>query len=301
MADPADTFIDNLLRSKDIRTDAILKGRSRKKVEPFNVRQNVWNAVLRMNSESPVLKTASQIKLSQSDFPDHLALIPDGNRRWAEARGLSVGEGYAAGAEKIKQFRKWALVDNSVETMSVFLLSTENIERRPEDELEQLYSVFIDFFNGVAQNEFVQENQIRHEVRGADSAVDELPDGVRRAIHNMESATSDFNGPRVVFLIPYGGRAEIVKAASDTRIIGGLDVTEIGEDQQEFRDNLMLGDLPDVDLMTRTSEKRISNFMLYHTAYAEFVFHQLNWPSFTESMFYETIYKYANRDRRFGV
>jgi undecaprenyl diphosphate synthase len=108
-----------------------------------------------------------------------------------------------------------------------------------------------------------------------------------------------------VFLMPYGGRDEIVKAArnADSPLMdsSGVVVEDNGEDETQFREQLMLGDLPDVDLMMRTSEVRLSNFMLYHNAYAEFVFMQKNWPSFTESDFYESMYKYANRDRRFGV
>jgi len=192
-----------------------------------------------------------------------------------------------------------------VSTITTFLMSTENIKKRPETELKQLYQVFIDFFNGVTENDFVKKNEIKHEVRGAKRGFDMLPDEVNDAIENMETATEDFTKGKLVFLMPYGGRDEIIKAAKQSAAPLGDATLQAqstqGEGEDEFRQNLMLGDLPDVDLMVRTSEVRISNFMLYHNAYAEFVFFQKNWPSFSEGDFYESIYKYSNRDRRFGV
>jgi len=132
-----------------------------------------------------------------------------------------------------------------------------------------------------------------------------LPDEVLDSIENMEDATADYDQHKMVFLMPYGSRDDIVSAARQTSPAmssgGQITVTDEGEDNTDFRDNLMLGDLPDVDLMLRTSEQRISNFMLYENAYAEMVFLEKMWPSFTESDFYESMYKYANRERRFGV
>jgi undecaprenyl diphosphate synthase len=299
------TIIDNLITRKEARADMIRRLRARDRIDLTSNRQSIWNTAARINAMSPLTKGIIQQELDNSDFPTHLALIPDGNRRWARARDLTVGQGYAQGAEVIKQFRKWALVDNNVSIISAFLMSTENIVKRPEHELEQLYGVFIDFFNGVAENEFVMENEIKHEVRGSQRGFDMLPDEVMDSIERMEAATESFTKSKLVFLMPYGGRDEIIKAAK--RSSSPLDgasmeaTTTEGEGEINFRNNLMLGDLPDVDLMVRTSEVRISNFMLYHNAYAEFVFFQKNWPSFTESDFYESIYKYSNRNRRFGV
>lgn len=299
------TIIDNLISRKEARADAIRRMRARDRIDFTSNRQKLWNATASVNSKAPLTKGLIKQKLDASDYPTHLALIPDGNRRWARARDLTVGEGYAMGADVTKQFRKWALVDNNVSTISTFLMSTENIEKRPESELEQLYKVFTDFFNGVAENEFVMQNEIKHEVRGAQRGFDMLPDEVMDSIDRMEKATESFTGGKLVFLMPYGGRDEIIKAAKNSSaVLGQANMntqTSQGEDEDDFRSNLMLGDLPDVDLMVRTSEVRISNFMLYHNAYAEFVFFQKNWPSFTESDFYESIYKYSNRDRRFGV
>lgn len=299
------TIIDNLISRKEARADAIRRLRARDRLDLTSTRRDMWNAASNVNAKSPLTQALVQQKLDNSDFPTHLALVPDGNRRWAKSRDLTVGEGYGMGAEVIKNFREWAIVDNDVSTVSTFLLSTENIEKRPDDELEQLYGVFSDFFNGVAESEFVMENEIKHEVRGAEEGLELLPDVVTDSIDKMERATESFTGGKLVFLMPYGGRDEIVKAAkqSASPLSGAtMDTTETrGEGETEFRSNLMLGDLPDVDLMVRTSEIRISNFMLYHNAYAEFVFFQKNWPSFSESDFYESIYKYSNRDRRFGV
>lgn len=298
-----DTVIDNLITRKEIRADAIRRIRARDRIEVRGKRTDIYNKLAELNAASPVNKSLIKNQLSESDFPSHMAVVPDGNRRWARARNLSVGEGYAVGSRKLEKAREWAMIDNNIDTITVFTLSTENIERRPKHELKQLYGVFSKFFSRVADTDEVHENRIKHEVRGAPKAMEKLPDLVLDSINEMEEATKEYDNGRVVFLMPYGGRDEIVKAArrTETPITGDLTVSDDGEDESEFRENLMLGDLPDVDLMMRTSEVRLSNFMLYHNAYAEFVFLQKNWPSFSESDFYETIYKYANRDRRFGV
>jgi len=297
-----DTVIDNLITAKDFRSNVIRRFKARNKIEPLGVRQTILNKMGEVNAMAPAPKFLIKPELEQDDFPSHIALTPDGNRRWANARGLTVGEGYANGAEVIKDFRKWSMIDNSVDTLSVFLMSTENIERRPEDELAQLYTVFADFFNGVAENDTVHENQIRHEVRGNKDAMEMLPDEVLDSINTMEKATDEYQNKRMIFLLPYGGRDEIINAARRTsRGDSRIEVSGTGEDDTEFRDNLLLGDLSDVDLMIRTSERRISNFMLYENAYAEFVFLDKMWPSYTESDYYQNIYSYVNRDRRYGV
>jgi len=304
------TILDNLITRKDARADALRRIRARDRIEFFGKRKQILNKSLELNSRGPLIKAIIKEKSDQIEFPRHLALIPDGNRRWAQARGLTVGEGYHVGSQKLEDMRRWAMIDNDVEVTSVFTLSTENIARRPEDELKQLFAVFTDFFTRAAESEEVHENRIKHEVRGNAEGMSMLPDQVLDAIDYMETETAEYNEPsdkRIVILMPYGGRDEIINAArratSPFREDTGdqIVVSERGEDEHNFRDSLMLGDLPDVDLMMRTSEIRLSNFMLYHNAYAEFVFFKKNWPSFTEADFYEGIYKYANRDRRFGV
>ena len=305
MADTDDlthSVIDELISAKDYRQNLINRVETRNKLEPLNVRQRVINKMATLNGKAPVPKLLIKRQLEQDNFPDHIALVPDGNRRWADARRLSVGHGYAKGADVITDFREWAMVDNSVDTLSIFLMSTENIERRPQEELKQLYAVFTDFFNDVSESEFVHDNRIKHEVRGNGDALERLPDSVQSSINDMEEATSEYTNKKVVFLIGYGGRDEIVNAARQTPMTDhDVQVSGDGEDSTQFRDNLLLGDLPDVDLMIRTSERRISNFMLYENAYSEFVFLDKMWPSYTESDFYQNIYSYANRERRYGV
>lgn len=301
----SDTLIDNLITRKSVRSDAINRLRARDRIEPLGLRTASLNRATDLHARAPLTRTVLKEELGPSDYPTHLALTPDGNRRWARSRDMTVGEGYAAGAERIRNFREWAFVDNAIDIVSVFLLSTENIKRRPEEELAQLYTVFENFFSGVPDNDIVNEYQIKHEVRGNPESFDMLPDRVIESIDKMESYTSDFQGPKMVFLIPYGGRDEIITAAKKTDMpVAGIDRGEIqvsGEDEESFRENLLVGDLPDVDLMVRTSEQRISNFLLYHNAYAEMVFLDKMWPSFTEADFYESIYKFSSRERRYGV
>lgn len=295
-----ETVIDNIISRKHIRADAIRRGKSRDRVNISDARINLWNTASTLNAKAPLVKVLTKRKLDRDDFPDHISLIPDGNRRWASSRNLDVSAGYAEGSEKLEKFRKWAMVDNDVSYASCFTLSTENIERRPDRELSQLFAVFTKFFDRVADTEEVHEHEIKHEVRGNKEAMDKLPEQVINSIERMENATESYSNHHIVFLMPYGGRDEIISAArvSDSP----LAKTEgKAEGSKSFRENLLLGDFPDVDLMLRTSEIRLSNFMLYHNAYSEFVFLKKNWPNFTESDFYESIYKYSNRDRRFGV
>lgn len=298
------TATDYFINLKQARAKIMSKMKARERNEVANKRTEMYNLAEKVNSTSPVVKQLAKANISEEDFPTHIALVPDGNRRWAEDRQKTVGQGYAVGAERIKQFRKWSMIDHSVDVVSAFLMSTENIKRRPEDELSQLYGVFVDFFNGVAENEAIQQAGIKHEVRGNEDSMSLLPDEVLDAIENMENATADLSQSKMIFLMPYGSRDDIVSAARQTSPAmsnGQITVTDKGEDESNFRQNLMLGDLPDVDLMLRTSEQRISNFMLYENAYAEMVFLEKMWPSFSHSDFYESMYKYANRDRRFGV
>lgn len=301
----SDTVIDNLISRKEIRADAIRRARARDRTDFIDFRQDFWNTAAEINNMAPASKFLIKQKLEPTDFPDHLAVIPDGNRRWARSRDLTVGEGYAMGSRKLEKAREWAMIDNDVDIITNFTLSTENIERRPEGELKQLFGVFTKFFNRTAESEEVHENEIKHGVRGNPKATEKLPQEVKDAINNMEQATENYNNKKVIFLMPYGGRDEIIKASrqSNTPLTQSnrIVVGDKAEDEDTFREHLLLGDLPDVDLMIRTSEVRLSNFMLYHNAYAEFVFLQKNWPSFTESDFYESVYKYSNRDRRFGV
>jgi undecaprenyl diphosphate synthase len=223
----------------------------------------------------------------------------------AQKYNESVGWGYAVGAEKIKQFRKWALVDNDVNTVSAFLLSTENIERRPKDELQQLFQVFADFFNGIPESDIVKNNQIRHRVVGNEDSMDKLPQHVKDSIEYMEEETADYDNKEMIFMMPHGARDEIVRAASnvDSPLTNSeqITVSSDGEDNNEFRKQLDLGGVSDIDLFIRTSEHRISNFALYHMAYSEIIFVDSLWPEFSESDFYQSIYKYSKANRRFGV
>lgn len=299
--DFTEAIAHNLIIRKNIREDALQRLRGRERIEGRRkFRTSALNKAIELNANAPVERELLKQKLDQSQFPEHIAVVPDGNRRWAHARGLPVGAGYARGSEKLEELRHLAMVDNAIQTASVFVLSTENIENRPDDELDQLYDVFVEFFNRVAETDEVHDRRIRHEVRGSQEHMGMLPDRVLDAKDNMENATSSYNQRQVIFLMPYGGRREIIEASKKS-FNGSPLIGEKGEDSVSFRENMLTGDLPDVDLMVRTSEVRLSNFLLWHNSYSEMVFFNKHWPDFSASDFYEAIYKYANRDRRFGV
>jgi len=123
------TATDYMMSLKQARAKILRKVKSRDRNEVANKRTELYNLAEKVNSSSPVVKEMTKSNVGQDEYPTHVALVPDGNRRWAEDRELTVGEGYAFGAEKIKRFREWSMVDNNVEVVSAFLMSTENIGR----------------------------------------------------------------------------------------------------------------------------------------------------------------------------
>lgn len=228
--------------------------------------------------------------------PRHIAIIMDGNGRWARARLLPRVEGHRAGAKTVRM-----VVEEcrriGVRYLTVFAFSTENWGR-PKDEVSTLMKLFKKYLDG--ELETLLKNDIRLRSIGDRK---KLPDFVQQALVENEERTKHCTGMDLVLAISYGGREEIVSAAREicTDVQNGkINTADICEDL--FKRHLYAPDIPDPDLLIRTSnENRISNFLLWQLAYAEIVVSPLNWPEFSKQELFRCLGEYTRRNRRFGL
>lgn len=220
-------------------------------------------------------------------IPNHVAIIVDGNGRWATERGLTRLDGHDAGFENLKTICKYAL-NEGVKYLSLYVFSTENF-KRDKREVNHLMDLFVLMFK--KDKDYFIKNNIKVLFSGADEP---LPKKVITARDKLIELTKNNTGGVVNFCLNYGGRREIVDACNKI-VKEGKTVTE-----EEFS-KYLYNDLPDVDLMIRTSgELRLSNFLLWQNSYAEFYFPKVYFPAFTTKDFDKAILEYNKRDRRFG-
>jgi len=229
--------------------------------------------------------------------PRHLGLIMDGNRRFAKVHGLFVEEGHLKGKEKLEELLNWCL-EVGVRILTVYALSTENLNRPPE-EVTQLMDLFAESFRDIAKDPRVHKHRI-HVAAIGNRAV--LRADVVAAIELAERATQDYSDYFYNVAIAYGGREEIVQAIRRlaTQVAAGkLRPEDI--DDRKVSENLYTANLPDPDLVLRTSgEERISNFLLWQVAYAELYFSDVLWPGLTKTDFLRAIRAFQLRQRKFG-
>lgn len=227
---------------------------------------------------------------SNLKVPTHVAIIVDGNGRWAKMRGLSRSKGHDAGYQNLKELGKYIL-SKDIKVLSLYLFSTENF-KRSQEEVGYLMKLFLKMFR--RDISFFMENNIKVVVSGRDEP---LSKEVIKARDEMVEATKNNTGGILNICMNYGGRAEIVDAVIKIQQ-DGVDVSHIDE---EIFGKYLYHDLPDVDLMIRTSgELRLSNFLLWQVSYAEFYFPDILFPDFKAKDFDDAILEYTRRDRRFG-
>lgn len=223
--------------------------------------------------------------------PRHVAIIADGNRRWARERGLPVLAGHVQGIEAIRPIVRRAR-DRGVETLSVYTFSTENWAR-PDDEVTGLFGL-IDGAVRQYTDELIEEG-VRVRVIGR---LHEAPADVQRSIRGAEERTRDGMRLTLNICFNYSGRAEIVDAAR-ALVAAHADPNEVNE--AHFAEHLYTAGQPDVDLLIRTGgDRRTSNFLLWQAAYAELIFCEQFWPDFTADDFDAALAEFERRDRRFG-
>ena len=227
--------------------------------------------------------------------PAHVAIIMDGNGRWAKARGLNRSAGHAAGVEALRDIIR-ASDDWGIEALSLYAFSTENWARSRE-EVGALMALLLQYFT--SEIDELDEKDVRITILGD---VEGLPRAQRDAVVSAMVRTRDNRGLKLNIALNYGGRAELVMAAQKLarRVAAGeLEPEDI--DEEYFNEQLYTCDSPDVDLLIRTSgEQRLSNFLPWQTTYAEFVFDPVNWPDFDRAHYAACLQAYASRDRRFG-
>jgi undecaprenyl diphosphate synthase len=235
------------------------------------------------------------IPLSAFATPRHVAIIMDGNGRWASARGLPRGEGHRRGVEALRKTVR-AAGEMGIRFLTIFSFSAENWSR-PPSEIRDLMGLLRRFVrNDLAE---LHQNGVKVRIIGERGDLD--PD-IRRLLEEAEELTRDNDGLTLVVAFNYGARQEIARAAA--RIVaqikaGTLDASQISADL--LGQNLDAPDLPDPDLIIRTSgEQRLSNFLLWQAAYSELVFVPTYWPDFDRAALEGAIAEYHRRERRFG-
>ena len=253
-------------------------------------------ALARIRAKFPDADPAGLIPgVPVSRIPRHIAVIMDGNGRWAEERGFPRVFGHRAGASAVRETIR-ACAKVGVEYVTLYSFSTENW-RRPGDEIEALMRLCVAYCEG-EKDELIRHN-IRVRVIGRRSG---LPDDVLAALDALTEATAGCTGLTVCLAINYGSRDEIidaVRAIAEKAAGGGLRPEEIDEGVLEA--HLTTAGIPDPDLLVRTGgEMRLSNYLLWQISYAELYVTDEHWPDFTESSLFDAVRAFASRRRRFG-
>ena len=245
-----------------------------------------------------IFKKTVRTAMVREDFqklPRHVAIIMDGNGRWAKKHKLNVAMGHRQGVETLREIIRHT-DDLKIEALTIYAFSTENWKRSKE-EVGALMQLILDFFK--SEIDELDEKNVRILILGEK---DVFPDKQREVLIEAERRTGDNTGLTLNICLNYGGRAELVRAAKsivEDVQAGKLSLDKV--DETTISDRLYTANQPDVDLMIRTSgEMRLSNFLLYQCAYAEFLFPKVLWPDFTVQDYDEALLAYGGRERRFG-
>ncbi|MEM1525706.1 MAG: polyprenyl diphosphate synthase [Ignisphaera sp.] len=233
-------------------------------------------------------------------LPKHVAIIPDGNRRWAKERGLNPSEGHEYGYRKMREVLRW-LYDLGINVVTVYAMSYENCLKRSSEERQRLFNIIKRGLIELEEDKILEKYNVRFKIFGKLEIVDE---DIIEYARELEKKTMYFNSRFLNIAICYGGRQEILEAV---KII----IKEILEDKLKINDiteDILIHYLstshlpfPEPDLVIRTSgELRISNFLLWQIAYSELYFCDVYWPDFRKIDLYRAIRSYQNRERRLG-
>lgn len=245
-----------------------------------------------MNSSS---SSSSPVELDSTKLPAHVAIIMDGNGRWAKKRLLNRINGHEKGSDTVRTVVRTCR-QIGISYLTLYAFSTENWQR-PKTEVEALMALLKNFLHS-EQKEMV-ENDIRLRVIGQ---VDRLPEKVREALHQTMSATKDNTAMTLILALSYGGRAEIIRMVQEVaKLIKQGEIDPNAVTAELIADHLYTRNIPDPDLLIRTSgEMRISNFLLWQIAYTEIFVTPTLWPDFSRDELLEILKDYQSRERRFG-
>ncbi|SMC65411.1 isoprenyl transferase [Sporomusa malonica] len=233
--------------------------------------------------------------IDSARIPKHVAIIMDGNGRWAQKRGFPRTLGHRAGAETLREVVK-ASAEIGIQVLTAYAFSTENW-RRPDEEVSLLMSLLADYLD----NEIAELEQNNVQIRFI-GKIDELAPTLQKKIEKAQAQTAHNTGLILNLAVNYGGRTEILRAVkiiSEQVLNKELELQDINESTIE--ENLYTVNLPAPDLLIRPSgDFRISNFLLWQMAYTEFWFTEINWPDFKPEHLVQAIYEFQQRERRFG-
>ena len=240
-------------------------------------------------------KNNEKIILDKDNIPKHVAIIMDGNGRWAKKRKLPRTMGHKAGVETIRRVIKESH-KLGIKYLTLYAFSTENW-KRPSDEVSALMKLLVEYFRKELKE--LNENDVVIKISGD---ITKLPKDAEEEILKAIETTKNNNGVVLNIAFNYGGRDEIIRAIKLVyeEVKGGrIDIEDVNE--EIFENYLYTKGMPDPDLIIRPSgEQRISNFLLWQCAYSEFWYSNICWPDFTEEHLRKAIYDYQHRDRRYG-
>ena len=229
------------------------------------------------------------------NIPQHIAIILDGNGRWAKKKGMPRSYGHTQGSKNVERICEDAY-KMGVKYLTVYAFSTENW-KRPKDEVDTLMGLLRNYMKTCLKT--AEKNRMRVRVLGDKTALDE---DIRQRIAELEEATKNNDGLNFQIALNYGSRDEMVRAMK--KMVNDVENNNISAEdisEEKFSSYLDTKGIPDPDLMIRTSgEQRISNFLLWQMAYSEFYFTDVLWPDFDKSELEKAIAHYAKRDRRYG-
>mgnify|MGYP001127063978 FL=1 len=230
------------------------------------------------------------------NVPQHVAIILDGNGRWAKKRGMPRNYGHAQGAKNVEVICR-AAWNMGIKYLTVYAFSTENW-RRPQDEVDALMKLLNQYMKNCQRT--AKKNNMRVRVIGDKSG---LSEAIQRDIAQLEEATKAYDGLNFTIALNYGGRDELTRAIKNiARSVKDGEISPEEITEERISAALDTAGLPDPDLMIRTSyELRISNYLLWQLAYSEFYFTEVPWPDFDEEELQKAVEAYRQRDRRFGM
>tara|TARA_R110002073_G_scaffold258681_2_gene421701 strand:+ start:366 stop:1118 length:753 start_codon:yes stop_codon:yes gene_type:complete len=236
-----------------------------------------------------------KLRIDPHNIPNHVAVIMDGNGRWAKGKGMNRIFGHRNALTAVRETIE-AAAEIGTKAITLYAFSTENW-KRPKIEVSALMSLLINSLNKELPT--FQQNNVKVNAIGN---IDSLPDNAQKTLFDVIEKTKNNSKITLTLALSYGSREEIVntiKNISKKVVNNELNIEEI--DEKIINNHLYTFNLPDVDLMIRTSgEQRISNFLLWQMAYAELYFTDILWPDFRREHFYDAIIEYQNRERRFG-
>ena len=234
-------------------------------------------------------------KINTDYLPNHLAIIMDGNGRWAKQKGMLRAIGHENGTKSVRKTVE-VCAKLGIKNLTLFAFSTENWNR-PKLEVDTLMKLLVSSLKKEIKT--LQSNNIRLNAIGN---LTNLPESVQKELHEVINKTSENSRMTLTLALSYGAREELIQAVKkiSNKVKNNI-ISEVAIDESIINEHLYTHNLPDVDLVIRTSgEHRISNFLLWQIAYAEFYFTNVLWPDFSENDLYEAIISYQKRERRFG-